>query len=41
MATHPLAFPGTLLKLPIELASYVDTGGQPGIALQFTLLEFD
>lgn len=36
-----LKIPGTSLKLPIEVAPYVDSEGKPGVGLQFTLFEFD
>lgn len=35
-----LKIPGTSIKLPIEVAGYVDSAGKPGVGFQFTILEF-
>lgn len=36
-----LKIPGTSIRLPIEIAPYLDSEGKPGIGVQFTILEFD
>jgi len=36
-----LRIPGTAIKIPIEVAPYVDSEGKPGVGVQFTIVEFD